>query len=331
MRKVLAFTFLLILFGGLTVGCTRFSSGEELPSVEKAWVAPISLETGWDTNPGTPFYVAGISPDGKVIYSRDGYQANLETGEIQSVYPVSFDDFVMSPNGHYISGISNSLVRPLYDTVKKDFTSDKSSYGPITDFSPDSTRASFLQAKVWTIPEGNPVSNWPLEVDFRQSKHTGGSANFLWDTDLNVPTAKVNPCGTDCNNPTLGGDILLSSLAKDLKVAFGQYSKKIYHIPSPNKLAGSAFSPDGQYVLLVIWERTAVPQEDRGLSPDFVTDSVLALVNWRTGTGKEIFRLSTIDTEHIVAWDRILWSANGEIIIVPRYEAEPLVIKLDYP
>jgi len=327
MRNLSIF-YLIVLFNVLTINCGGVSSGSQFPLVERVWIAPISLETGWYAKPGAPFYIEGVSPDGRFIYSSSGYQANIETGETQLVFPVSFDSFVMSPSGQYISGISGAFVRPLYDAGKKDFVSDKSYYGPITDFSPDSTRATniYYPKDIITIPEENPVSNWPMEVDFRQSEHTGGSGNLLWDTDLNIPVAKLNLCGIECNN-----NVLLYSIPADLESALGQYSQKIYQVPSPNKLSGSAFSPDGQYVLLVIWERTAVPLNDQSPSFDFVRDSILVLVNWRTGASKEIFRLSNIASDYAIASGKILWSANGEVVVVQRYKAVPLIIKLNYP
>ena len=123
---------------------------------------------------------------------------------------------------------------------------------------------------------------------------------------------------------TWGLEALSDSSATDV------YFESLTSVALPNRVVSWVMDPTGRYVLLVVWERTAVPTGEREFSTDYVTDSVLLLIDWRTKTSREWLRLSDSDTSRIVARD-VAWSADGSTVLVPRQDAPPLVLKVKYP
>ena len=111
--------------------------------------------------------------------------------------------------------------------------------------------------------------------------------------------------------------------------------KIVYESQPPDNVVDVIFDPSGDYLVLTQWK--CDPNDPRQCSqyPDAyytnsVMDTVILLVNWRTGEQKELFRLSDIVPDHLIG-SYTTWSMDGSTLLLWRQDAPPVVLKISYP
>lgn len=191
-------------------------------------------------------------------------------------------------------------------------------------------------------------------IDFQAEAEFGGTNELLWSKRLGRPVARleISPILSDESHETGIGttelglkkqtgkfNLYIKSFSNPTE-PFMQFSPPyqmtIAENPPLNNLINAIFDPTGKYILIEQWECSNTLLE--GCSSDFlsfdtknVTDTMLTLIDWKTGEKQEIYRVSQLGTDNVVGAYSLAWSADGSTIIIGRYNAQAVVLKIKYP
>jgi len=326
------------------------------PTLQKAYAAPVNMQM-W-TNGAVPF---ALSPDGQfVIYGSSGW-IRLDTGE--ESYPLA--NYAITPEGYMGIGMNYGWSpdgRYFAMTTFYDNRSPGANRNPIYIFDSQTLIGSKIEGDVgnfymWSpfnsgrflanfYPEGPSMfdlqGSAPVPVreaiDFRQEQEVGGTDSYLWSKRLDTPIAAISTISVMDENGewTDRSQVCIDSFSIPMKYEHPAYRVSVAENPPLDNLIEAIFDPTGEYVLLVQWQCSdsslAHCTDINGhADTQNVTDTVLTLIKWRTGEKQELFRLSQIDQQNVIGSAPVAWSADGSTIVLGRYNASAVVIKVKYP
>lgn len=355
MNKVyIAKLTLLLLISGFLSGCKP-----QFPSVEKAYIVP-QTDTGYRF-----FGISGLalSPDGQALVLEDLTQVQLETGsgnrpfdhyELPPLEIIHSGNLAWSPDGRYLATtyFNDDRVHPeanhypiyIYDAEKQTVLKANELASGFQHWSPFSTGnyMASIVAKDWAIfniTDSNIIA-LDKSIDFREEKELRATGNYLWSKELDIPVAILSllPTIDENGDRTEAYQTAIISFSNQ-----SNYETPDYYVLVPtapiNNLIDSIFDPTGTYILTLQYEcyndiQIQCPKDSffPVIDTKNVSDSILTITNWRTGEQKELYRLSQIDDQHIIAaqWG-LAWSSDGSTIIIGREDSTPVVLKLSYP
>lgn len=346
---------MLILISGFLSGCKS-----QFPSVEKAYVVP-QTDTEYHF-----FGISGLalSPDGQVLVLEDLTQVQLETGGGSHPfdnYKFPSSEIVLhsapvrwSPDGQYLAAtyFSDDRIHPnanrrpiyIYDTGNRTVFKANELASGFQHWSPFGTGnyMASIVAKNWAVFNITNSKMIALDknMDFREEKELRATGNYLWSKKLDVPIAILSALPTidENGNRTENRQTAIISFSNQADYENPDYYVLIPTAPT-NNLIDSIFDPTGTYILTLQYEcyndiQIQCPKDSflSTMDPNNVSNSILTITNWRTGEQKELYRLSQIDTQHLVAsrWS-LAWSSDGSTIVVGREKSTPVVLRLTYP
>lgn len=284
-------------------------------------------------------YPQALSPDGSIVYEGLGSYYLLEDSTWHTIdwgdtgADLAREFTSISPTGRFMTASysKNYLLDTKENSCRDDAFLCKS-------WSSDGLRCIDINGRLVDILKNQKIEEWDNNIDFTQVKNVSGNGDYLWDEDRKIPIAFIVPCPlrdekTGEINKT---SCELQALSKNFNPAAEGYAKPFLETKGYDTVVDWTFSPNGKYILLAIWEQS--PHPYNGLqdfsNSDFVTDTRLVLVDWRTGKTFALARLSQFIPEHPVSvyFGNMQWSADGNTIIVPIDErGELLVLKIKHP
>ena len=174
------------------------------------------------------------------------------------------------------------------------------------------------------LPEPSP--------DFQQGE-VRGYGSLLWNVEQNVPVGVVT-----ADPPYIGAEAEKARVQQRWLYIENWATREVrvplYQEGRLERVVGWDFDPTGQFVLLMVWERSQLPEDRDEISGQYVVDTKLVVVDWRTEEQQELYRLSDVGDGQVVGigwmstWH---WSADGSTIIIPRKDGSVVVLKVDYP
>lgn len=344
----------LILISGILIGCKP-----QLPSVEKAY--PV-LQTDVQHKFSTLSTLA-LSPDGQSLGLENLTQIQLETGNDSR----PFDNYTMSPDliqgiysgplgwspdGRYLAAtyFNDDRIHPnanhypiyIYDTKNQTVFKANDLASGFQQWSPFNTGNYFagnLSTGDWGVFNiaDSRVILLDKNIDFRQEKELSATDYYLWSKQLDIPVAWLGGFPVIDENGKETGKFQLSidSFSTPMNYENPTY-RVLVAIPPVNNLIAATFDPTGTYILTLQLEcdkDIEIPCLTFTKSDTSnITDSILTVINWKTGEQKELYRLSWIDNQNVVAslWS-LSWSADGSTIVIGRKDSSPVVLRLSYP
>ncbi len=339
----------------LIVALLLSSCVPHFPAMQNAYISPINV----DIFSTLHFLEIALSPDGQTVTHECGRQIDLETGTesypFQNYagspkYMACFIHHVESwmPNGRYL-GVAQNEFDSTTNTIRyRNWIIDTETQtvqivaGRIFwAWSPFNT-GSYLTR--------NEDSEWVLSVynlddqsapilldgthqyDFTQEDEVGGTGYYLWSKRLDLPVAELAPLWSGTAENMRWSNLVIISLFDPAIPGERKYQQTLIDDPAAH-IVGAIFDPTGEYVLAAQWEcaYTDVSHcSDLKVPPvmDGITDSVLTLIRWRTGESRELFRLSAIDAQNVIASGDLYWSADGSTILIGRIGASFVVLKV---
>ncbi len=345
------YLMLFLAFSISLAGCApRF------PTAQRAYPVPVNMQM-W-RNGFVPF---ALSPDGQfVIYGSSGW-IRLNTGE--ETRPLA--NYAITPEGYM--GISQNMGwspdgRYFAVTTFYDERSPGANRLPIYIFDSQTLIGSKIEGDVGNFQMWSPFNNgrymaefypegWSVfdvqgsapislheAIDFRQEQEVGGSGWFLWSKRLDVPVAWIAPVPVldEEGQRTGASQLFVDSFSYPMDYQNPTYRVSVAENPPLDNLIEAIFDPTGEYILLVQWgcsdsSLVHCSNDPSSFDTNNVTDTVLTLIRWRTGEKHELFRLSQIDPQNVVGSAPVVWSADGSTIVLGRYDASAVVIKVKYP
>jgi hypothetical protein len=181
-------------------------------------------------------------------------------------------------------------------------------------------------------------SDYPM--DYTASTHIVGSGRYLWDKDRNLPIAELV---TECNGCLDGFDPSYPNLSaiQNLKIAsidtteLRKSGKRIEQTLLTEEWLSypffPIFDPTGEFVLVPVEIRNQPPtpaDRDDYDKSEYIQDTVIYLIRWRTKEKIEFLRLSNYGSPQHYISAPITWSADGSTILIPRWQATPLVVSV---
>jgi len=356
MNKVsLVKLILLFLISNFLNGCKP-----QFPSVEKAYVIP-PTNTQYRF---TEISNLALSPNGQNLVLEDLTQVQLETGSGSRPfdnYPVSPDliqgiysgPLAWSPDGRYLATtyFNDDRIHPganrrpiyIYDPENRTVFRANELASGFQHWSPFGTgnyMASIVE-KNWAV--FNLADSRMIEldksIDFREEKEFRATDRYLWSKELDIPIAVLStmPIMDENGEKTDQRQATIISFSNQVN-----YENPDYYVPIPpvptNNLIDFIFDPTGTFILTLQYEcyndiqiQCSKDGFFSSIDPNNVSDSILTITNWRTGEQKELYRLSQIDAQHVVASRDITWSTDGSTIVVGRKDSLPVVLRLNYP
>lgn len=333
----------------------------QLPSVEKAYVVP-------QTDTAYRFFEVSnlaLSPDGQSLTLENLTQVQLESGS--GSHP--FDNYKFpspeiilhsgplgwSPDGRYLATTyaNDDRVHPdanrypiyIYDTQTQTVVMANELASGFQHWSPFNTGNYFagdLTTGNWGVFNitNAKIISLDKNIDFREEKEFRATDRYLWSKELDIPIAVLSilPTIDENGNKTEKRQTVIISFSNQANYENPDYSVLVPTAPT-NNLIDSIFDPTGTFILTLQYEcyndiQIQCPKDNLFSLIDLnnVSDSILTVTNWRTGEQKELYRLSQIDAEHVIAsqWG-LAWSSDGSTIIAGREDSTPVVLKLSYP
>jgi len=343
MKKTKFFSLLMLVMLFLVSCSPRF------PKVTSYYISPFELtdeEKFWRED-----LTLRLNPDGSSVIVGGRYLANLVTGEREDLYRrfkvgrdttiknhdiLDGDITFWSFDGHYLGMLANhyesgrdpvgyaTYIFDLRDNAFRRYDIRGTSFSPFNSYQVTSDKG------IYNLKDGTVIP-YPVDFNLNQEQEFGATDyGTLWSKSLGAPVAELGSLPHPDN--------------ADVEVALQSYNPMDpvhpkYSIPVgltvkyPNQLARILFNPTGEYILALEWQcsESQTLCSDDSLFPNNVHDTVLTIIRWRTGEQKELIRLSEIDSEHVVAYGYMAWSADGSTIFISRKDALPIVLKVKYP
>lgn len=303
----------------------------------------IQLATGEESRPFANYHTLNFEG----YMGSDGFQAWSPDGRYFAV-STFYDDRTPGANRYplYIFDNKEHTAKKLPDTVRAG--------GMWSPFNTEHFRAQYFSNNEYAgfgifDTQGSLISLVNEEVDFRNETDLKGSGDYLWSKALDRPVAFIQTFVSKSFLPThppfptppversglVIGNIYIDSFAYPM-----DYEKPKYRFPimEDSPLNGNVdfiFDPTGKYVLLVQWQCADANfthcTNDSVMNISNVTDTVLTLLDWRTGEKQEIFRLSKIGDGYVAGSAPVAWSADGSTIVIGRHNSHAVVLKIKYP
>ncbi|MFO3797188.1 MAG: hypothetical protein ACK8QZ_07895, partial [Anaerolineales bacterium] len=174
-----------------------------------------------------------------------------------------------------------------------------------------------------------------VQYDFTQETNVAGSGEYLWSKKVDLPIAKLSPLWSGTAENMVWRNLAIISFFDYKRPDEWKYQKILIENPSSH-IVSAIFDPSGEYVLVAEW-KCAYTDTSHCSDVDFppvldgITDSIFTLIHWRTGKKHELFRLSSIDPQNVIASGDLYWSADGSTIVLGRIHASLVVLKVKYP
>ena len=322
-----------VVFTLLLTSCSSSELGNGFPVVGRSFISSVEIN---------PWSIFALSPDGNTVIDTAFTQTDLITNEQSQMFEdtaglTSYGSIGglmgWSIDGRYLAATqvlfapdSTILDQPV---VLIDTETNTAKYYPGVFNGWSAVNSERFMTNNWTptnVSDGSEVHNWET-IDFRKAI-VKGNENFLWYVEKNLPIAVVSL------NSYVPGLEVNANVVEILSF----FSERSIHLPiyteKPlQQTIEAIFDPTGQYVLLIVWERSVIPTEgNEEISGKNVVDTELILVDWRAQKQSELFRISSIDPEHVIAQlDGTAWSADGSTIFIARKDAPAIVLKIKYP
>lgn len=287
-------------------------------------------------------YDLEISPDGRFLYTSFGSRydsTNAEWSNISDGERCIGVPLILSPDGRYLAGKDSSGEISVYDFETHEClmpAPDRAtSLNPIASWSPTGDRVVLWQSNLLlSFPDFSELQYSRTLPDFRMSETVMGSGSVLWDADADLPVAQIYNCNSCSDNTSFPQNETVGIQSFPLPGQDGSgMNIPLLDIPSPNYSIDRLFDPSGEYVLVAVRELTERPPEGHELDSTYVSDTVLILIHWRTNQQITLFRYSDYDDLYLVSplGPFLRWSSDGTTLFVPRTDASPLLLKLQYP
>lgn len=178
------------------------------------------------------------------------------------------------------------------------------------------------------------------QYDFTQEIEVGGVGEYLWSKRLDIPIAWLTPLRDGKAVNMRWRNLAIESFFEPGFPVESKYQLTLIDDPTSH-IVGAIFDPSGEYVLVAEWEcaytdtshcnDTVIDPPHPSVVLDGITDSVFTLIHWRTGKKRELFHLSSIDPQNVIASGDLYWSADGSTIVLGRINASLVVLKMKYP
>jgi len=346
---------LLLLISGFLSGCKP-----QFPSVEKAYVIP-QTNTQYRF---TEISSLALSPDGQNLVLEDLTQVQLATGSGSHPFNnykfppseiIHSGPLAWSPDGQYLAAtyFNDDRIHPganrrpiyIYDPENRTVFRANELASGFQHWSPFNTGNYFagnLSTGDWGVFNITNAEVIPLDksIDFREEKEFRATDDYLWSKELDIPVAVLStlPIMDENGEKTDQRQAAIISFSNQV-----DYENPDYYVPIPtvptNNLIDFIFDPTGTFILtlqLECYNDIQIQCSKDGffstIDPNNVSDSILTIVDWKTGEQKELYRLSWIDSQNVVAslWS-LSWSADGNTILLGRKDSSPVVLRLSYP
>ena len=343
---------LILLF--LLSSCTP---KQEIPIVKSSWVLPYDMDS-------YTYPQIFLSYDGNYLISGDFRFLDVETGEIsfpmQGFLPQSW---LQTHFAHTIlwSDIGNLMIAETHRSggilpvewymvyfidIENQKISEGYEIGPIISSSPfgnhiianpagpyDRVQQSYdIEAKEALIFNKSPQNIENLK--------TGGNDSYLWDENSNAPIARELLRHTYNDNgeyiAQVGYLLLYQGYQEGIAEDFST-EEILYESNPPDNVVAVTFDPSGDYLVVTKWEcdpdsvQQCTNEDPDTYYTDNVLDTVILLIDWRTGEEYELFRLSDIVSDHLIG-SYTDWSMDGSTLILWRYNDDlPVILRIKYP
>jgi hypothetical protein len=351
-KKIIYYLNLITFFLIISTSC---SPKHMFPTVQSSWVLPYDMES-------YQYPQTYLSYTGNHLLSGDLRFLDTKTGDISrpldSFLPQEWLDSHFSDNIHW-SDTGNLLIVETHRTggilppeahkislidKQKQTISEGLDIGPVFSSSPFGNHivANPDDQFSW-LPQLYDIEN-NKSLAFAQSPQniksltTAGNDFFLWDKNSNSPVASQLLRHT--NNDT-GETIAQVGYLLLYPGNYGEIDEDfsteviVYESKPPDNIIDLIFDPSGEYLVLTKWECDPDDTQQCTTDPDVyytdsIMDTVILLINWRTGEEHELFRLSDIVSDHLIG-SYTTWSMDGSTLLLWRQDAPPVVLKIKYP
>jgi hypothetical protein len=331
-------SFLIIYAIVILSGCTIPTRAIAFPKIDH-------VDTLRSVDMLTVYY--DLSSDGTEYITNYGIVRNVQTDEkvttvdSNCIWRSTID---LSHDNRYLTGSTDLNGIGIFDIQKNECIrpENPTSLNPVESWSPESNRFILAQSKIiMDFPSFQVVpfsSDYPM--DFTASTHIFGSGRYLWDTDSNLPVAELV---TDCDGCLDGFDPSYPNISaiQNLKIAsidtteLRKSGKRIEQALLTEEWLSypffPIFDPTGEFVLVPVDIRnqpsTPTNRDDYD-KPEYIHDTVIYLIHWRTKEKIEFLRLSNYGSPQHYISAPIIWSADGSTILIPRWQATPLVVSV---
>lgn len=331
-KQVVLLELVLML---VLASCSTSELGNNFPAIAQSFITSVMIDD---------FNVFALSPDRETVTDYAFTQTNLTTGEQTQLFldTLGLDSYGStgglmgwSIDGRYLAATqivyapdSAILDKPV---VIIDTTTNTARYYPGVFNGWSAVNSERFMTNNFTptnVSDGSEVLPWKL-IDYRDVA-VKGYGEYLWDANQNLPIAhmtwnsQLNSDGTETGRHV--NEIVSYDKGRTIHVP-------VYTEKPLQRTVNTVFDPTGQYILLTVWERSKIPAAGNDeISGENVIDSVLILVDWRTGKQVELFRLSSIDSKNLIAKPSgTAWSADGSTVFIARNDAPAIVLKMKYP
>lgn len=328
----------------------------QFPTLENAYISPLDIGIS-DT---LHFLNLALSPNGQMVTDVNLKQFDLETGIESKPYQNYTDsnDFLKwindvggwSPDGRYL-GVAGIVYDKITDTTQNQVriidtqahTIQEAAGDVLWEWSPFNTGSYMSRRQDATKDDVLSVYNLhnqnspiPLDstyqYDFTKENQVGGNGLHLWSKKLDIPIAELAPLWSGTAENMTWRSLAIISFFDHAIPSERKYRLTLLDDPSAH-IVGAIFDPTGEYVLVAQWDCVYTDMQhcsDINIPTitEGITDSVFTLIRWRTGESHELFRLSTVDAQNIIASGDLYWSADGSTILVGRIQAPFVVLKV---
>lgn len=290
-----------------------------------------------------------ISPNGYEYYSTYGAKRSITGDSLVSLHYMDCTGkapLLLSSDGRFLSGSTDFFGLGVFDLENALCLHPENplSLNPIESWSPLSNRFILAQSKIiMDFPSFSVVpytNGYPF--DFSKAEDLYGDGRFLWDQGMNLPIAELV---TECLGCLSDDDPSYPNLSAKWKL-------KIVPLRNPNQTEPISqnednllvsewltypiypiFDSSGEYVIVGLKERNLIQTSTSPYDysdPNNIKDTVVYLIHWRTKEKMEILRLSEYGSPHNYISSQISWSEDRSAILIPRYQAAPLVVRLKW-
>jgi hypothetical protein len=338
----------------VVVGCLLLSGcTSQNFNVDSFYVSP------WRPEREFAWFAGCLSIDGQSFTFSNLDQVQLGTGEISNlvnefpeemeIYPyisyASEGECGWTSDGQLLGFTVNSepvgrgYVEHVFilNTENHEITRLSDGIGQFRGWSPFSdnviiaTIFNTITAQVYNINLVTNITNND-QVDFRSESGLGGSRTTIWDQNRDYPIAYLTSTISNPYTVFVWPNLAIVSGID----TYPSMESEFVEILSDTPIAGAIFDPTGEYVLISEWVCGSV---DENQPCDWntariadISDTILSVINWRTGERQEIFRLSDVGDGYFVVYgSSMYWSADGSTILIERYDASPVVLMVQYP
>jgi hypothetical protein len=318
-----------------------------IPMVHESFPISVTAEELSNISDSLGFF--SVSPNGSYIYSSYNTKINTQGDDnihINYMGCTGKGPLIIAPNERYISGNSDLSGFGIFDIQDNICLQPENplSLNPVESWSPNSNRFILAQSKIIMDFPSFSVVPYPTDYSFDYTivKNLYGNGRYLWDRKKNLPIAElVTDCAgclsdNDPGYPNLLAKWKLKMTNLQIPTQSGtgsQYEEILLESEWPTYPIYPIFDSTGEYVLVALKERSMqnTSSSDYDYSdPQNIKDTVVYLIHWRTKEKMELLRLSQYGSPQNYISSLISWSEDRSTILIPRYQAAPLVVRLKW-